>query len=849
MRAHYCWRQVGSIARFLAAVDTASHRQFALPGAEPVYPVDRPVVLRHLHLDVRVDPDARSATGHATMLCLAVADDVDTVRFDAEALEIQGVWFEGGVVADYRYDGRHVDVTLVDALSVNDTVTIMIGFAAVEPDLGLYFVGPSDAEPDRPSQVWSQNQDDDARYWFPCMDDPAMKLITSVSATVPDDLVALSNGIPADEPTPAGEGWHTFHYRQDQPHPIYLTTLLVGPFVEHVEQTEPFDVRWYCFDGQQEAAARAFANTAAMMKFYSDYLAVAYPWPRYGQVAVSEFVFGGMENTTLTTVTDRLLPDARAALDFEPDGLVAHELAHQWFGDLVTCREWAHGWLNEGFATYFDGLWREHHRGRDELHEFMLGLFESYADEDASRYRRPLVAREFAEPIDLFDRHLYHKGAWVLHMLRHLLGETAFRRALHLYVSRFRFNQAETPDLRRAIEDATGRRLGRFFDEWVYRGGYPTLSWDATATDGALTLTIRQSGGVWRLDTELLILDGDEERRVPIRIRRAEQSVVIADVAQMPDGLVLDPDFTLLARVKPKLTTGLLTTMLTRASSPARRLDAARALSARGSAKARRALEAALESDPFYGVRRRIAVLLAGRGEGATSALIAALSTEKDPRARRGVVQALGRITGSQAARDALATVLDQGDPSWFVEASALESYGKLEAEDALARLEARLDDESFNDVIGAAAIAGLAALRSEAALDRIEPRVGTAYRTLIRTSAILALGRIARDVPDHRPRILRALEPLLTDTELRVQLSLVSALTTGRFDEAPACLDRIAARANGRVLRLAKEASLALRSGRDDKTTAQLRADLETLTSRHNALRDRLEKLEGLES
>ncbi|MFT5431005.1 MAG: aminopeptidase N, partial [Myxococcota bacterium] len=414
LRAHYVWRHVQSVAEFL---DVATARaEFALPGTPDFHPVSRPVILQHLHLDVAIDPDAGSVTGCCTMLCVGNAESSSAIRFDASDLEISEVRIDGS--ADpiaHRYDGRYLDVPLSEPLPFGGMINVAVTYRVIRPALGLYFVGPTAGSPDTPVQVWSQNQDDDARYWMPCMDDPGMKMTTSVRATVPISLTAISNGVPGtDGPQPVGKaGWHAFLWQQTTPHPIYLFTLLVGPFEEHIDAGDSPELRWYTLPKHAEASERAFKNTRKMLNFFSEFTSRPYAWPRYGQVAVDDFVFGGMENTTLTTVTTRVLPDERASLDFSADSLVAHELAHQWFGDLVTCREWSHAWLNEGFATYFDALYQEHDLGRDEFHYQLLELARGYFAEDSGRYSRAIITRQFAEPIDVFDRHLYYKGAWV----------------------------------------------------------------------------------------------------------------------------------------------------------------------------------------------------------------------------------------------------------------------------------------------------------------------------------------------------------------------------------------------------------------------------------------------------
>ena len=858
MRAHYCWQSVGSVARALEAL-TGSGNPFALPGTRASYPPDRPVHCKHLHLDAKIDPAAQSVEGHVTLLVLSVVDATETVRLDASDLEIIDVYLEGrSDPASFRYDGRHLDVSLWLPLKMNDMCNIVVRFRVEKPRLGLYFVHPTPADSSRPLQAWSQNQDDDARFWFPCIDSPALRMTTSTSITVPKDFVALSNGVPGSE-GPAEhwqEGWHTFTWQQNQPHPIYLLNVVVGPFVEHVEPTEGgTEVRWYHLPGRAEDAARAFGKTTAMLDFFSSYLAIPYPWDRYSQVAVSEFVFGGMENTTLTTVTDRVLPDARAALDYSADSLVAHELAHQWFGDYVTCRDWSEGWLNEGFATYLDALFKRHDLGQEEFDYQLLTLRRGYVAEDAGRYRRPIVTRRFVEPIDVFDHTLYNKGAWVLHMLRAVVGEEPFRRGLHVYLRRFGQNQAETSDLRRAMEDGTGRSLGRFFDQWIHRGGYPVLDWKPSAdVDSPLSVTVTQTGfgddEPWSIDTCLLVRQGETEVRLDVRIDRASQTYAVPSIKGTPDLIVLDPDYEVLASVKADLSATLHSAILNAAGvSVGRRVEAAQALGRSQSTVALKALIASLSGDAFWGVRAAVAKVLGTVGTpDAADALVAALGSEQHPKARRGVVEALAALRGSEVARAAISERLQAGDDSYFVEAELARGVGRHRGDDALALLDLALGRDSFNDVIRSAALDGLASLRTAEARERILARLGDEHPSLVRVAAVRALGTLARDVPDLRPAVLDDLASVRADPNVLVQLALIGALERVAVPEGIPTLQHLGAHgADGRVKRRSQEAVLGIRRGLDrNAAIGQLRDDVETLRAAQGGLRARLDKTEA---
>ena len=241
-------------------------------------------------------------------------------------------------------------------------------------------------------------------------------------------------------------------------------------------------MQYYGPRGRRADLERTLARTPAMLRFFNKVTGAKYPYPRYAQTFVADFIFGGMENISATTLTDTSLLDKRASLDADADGLLAHELAHQWFGDLLTCRDWSHGWLNEGFATYFEALFTESAKGIDEFRYELHSNTQIYMGEDGNRYRRPIVNNVYHEPIDLFDRHLYEKGSLVLHMIRTVLGDALWTKAIHHYVRKHRSTNVTTPDFQRAITEATGRNIDWLFDQYVYRGGHPALKvafeWD-----------------------------------------------------------------------------------------------------------------------------------------------------------------------------------------------------------------------------------------------------------------------------------------------------------------------------------------------------------------------------------
>ncbi|MCH7699973.1 MAG: HEAT repeat domain-containing protein, partial [Chloroflexi bacterium] len=662
----------------------AAQTEFALPGDEPHYARDRLVDVQHIKLDIEIDPEAKSIQGTARTTFRPINDGVSHVEFDAVEMEIEDVRIQGRKTkATYSYDGNKLRIELGRGRKAGERITTVVRYSA-SPRRGLYFVAPDEGYPDKPLQVWSQGQDEDSRHWFPCVDFPNEMATSEMAVTVPKPMMAVSNGKLVS--TSDRGRRRTFRWRQDQPHVAYLLSVAAGDFAEIRDRVDGVALQYYVKKGREADAKRALGRTPRMMKLFAELIGVKYPYAKYAQVVAADFIFGGMENVSATTLTENVLQDRRSHPDFKDagDGLVAHELAHQWFGDLLTCRDWSHGWLNEGFATYFDALFTESDRGTDEFSLQMRQNGEAYIQADNSQYRRSIVSNVYNEPIDIFDRQLYEKGSCVLHMLRHQLGDALFWKAIRHYVAKHRGGNVTTPDLQRAIEESTGRNMDAFFEQWVYGAGHPSLTvsyeWDDKAKQAKLTVKQTQSadhGGREVFDTpvDVSFAVGRRNEDFRIQLNEREQSFYFP-LSSRPKMVRFDPGGWLLKALKFKRTPELLTYQLKNDDDVLGRMDAARELGKLATKEAVAALKVAVQKDSFWAVQGAAARAL---GAAATPEALAALLDCVDvahPRARRGVVAALGNFRddvngrGAEAAK-ALERVLLDGDRSYFVEAEA----------------------------------------------------------------------------------------------------------------------------------------------------------------------------------
>ena len=842
----------------------AAPRDFPLPGDKPHYARDRVVDVQHIKLEIDIDPEAKriEATVHTTFA--PINDGAAYVEFDAVEMRIERVRLSGRKTAPpYSYDGNRLRIGLGAGRKAGRRLTTSVSYTA-SPRRGLYFVGPDDAYPDKPLQVWSQGQDEDSRHWFPCVDFPNEMATSEVIVTVPKPLTAVSNGELLR--TTERRGRRTFHWRQDQPHVAYLLSVAAGEFTEIRQRAGGVPVRYYIAKGRGADGRRALGRTPDMIRFFSERLGIPYPYAKYAQVVVGDFIFGGMENVSATTLTDTILHDERAHPDFGDavDGLVAHELAHQWFGDLLTCRDWAHGWLNEGFATYFDALFAEHHRGVDEFRLGMRANAEIYLRDDRTRYRRPVVSNTYNEPIDLFDRQFYEKGSWVLHMLRFNLGDELFWKAIRHYAQKHQGGNVTTPDLQRAIEESTGRNMDSFFDQWVYGAGHPSLevsyAWDGSAKQAKLTVKQTQSKdrGTAEVFHTPVVVDFGSSRKLDsftIQLDEREQTFYFPLSAE-PKMVRFDPGGWLLKTVEFKRSAEMLTYQLRQDDDVLGRIDAAKELAKLGTQEAIDELKRVVRRDPFWGVQAAAAGALGSVASGdALDALVSCLRVT-DSRARRAVVGALGSFRDEPPAHrgvpaaQALERLLRRGDASYYVEAAAAAAIGNTRSERAFAALEGALEMDSQNDVVRARAFEGFSALRDERALPLAIEWTRYGKPPQARDAATACLGTLGHYAERKEPALDRLVE-LLDDSGLRTRLAAVAALGELGDDRAVPAIERLAARElDGRVIRRSRETVAALREGRSKgEEVKKLRDEVDSLREEQRDLKDRLEKIEADET
>ncbi len=776
---------------------------------------NRHFAIKHLKLDLRFEDDRQKVGGAATLTLAPFNDGFNQFELDIAEMEITSVKLltvekrgtgdlirsaaHLGAPLEYETHAEKLEIQLDRAYARDEQLTVEIVYSCF-PRKGLFFVKPDQSYPNKPLQIWSQGENEDAHWWFPCQDVTNQKMTTELIATVKADYFALSNGeLVASRDNP--DGSCSYHWKQEQPHPAYLVTVVIGEYEHLKDHYDGLPVDYYVYRNRVEEGRKLFSRTPEMIKFFEEKFGYAYPYVKYAQVLVDDFLFGAMENTSATTMTDRCLLDARAELDLNYEDIVAHELAHQWWGDLVTCKDWSQIWLNESFATYSEYLWREHTQGRDEARFALFQDFLTYLKEDRTSHRRPIVSNKYRFSEEIMDRHAYEKGACVLDMLRGVLGDDAFFRSLAHYLNKFEFGVAETNDFKVAIEEVTGINLHWFFDQWLYGEGYPELEvgYDWQREQKTLRLMIKQvqqtdeAGRIFRFPVEIEIVTVEAGEIIETE-RRSSYQVVVEKPEQdfyfpceaRPRMVLFDKGNRIFKLLHFPKSTQELSLQLARAEDASDRLRAALELSAYKGEEIIKSLRQALLGDDFYGVRMAAAISLGEIGtESSRRALIETYPKMVDSRVRRSCVWAIGKFKDPESQTETTGMLREalEKDQSYFVAVAAARALANLGGDQSFDILAASLSRTSWQEVIASAIFHGWAQAKEKRALDPAIKHSRYGEPAPLRVAAITCLGALGREMkkdPNAAQKLERTIDhliELLKDKYLRARVSAVRAL------------------------------------------------------------------------
>ena len=835
--------QCGHAASIWSSIDSASQR----------YAPDRAVDIEQFDLDVTPDFKNRRVAGTATFTFRPILKPLGQLRLDAHDLEISNVTAGSSEIAAWQNTDRALIVTFANPIAAGEQAKLTVTYEA-EPKKGLYFRTPEMGYDPGDTHIWTQGESIEARHWFPCFDAPNEFFTSTMTCRVPEAMVVLSNGRKVSDAVDADSGLRVVKWSQDKPHVNYLITLVAGHFKRLEEKHGDLSMSFWTAPSDFANAANSFRDTKACMEFFEKEIGVPYPWAKYDQVCVQDFNWGGMENTSQTTLNASTLFSNETENIRSSQGLMAHELAHQWFGDLVTCKDWSHIWLNEGFATYYTHLFAGHKDGLDEMR---YGL---YRDRKSLTGRSgdttAMVNRKYNTPKEMFRKYgflSYGKGSWVLHMLRSQLGPELFRKCVKTYLERHKHGNVVTEDLRSIIEEISGNSFDRFFDQYVFHAHHPELkisyAWDEKTKLAKLSVKQEQ-----KVDANVLLF----HVRLPVRFtvdgQALDRSLHITKTAEdfyfrlakAPSIVRIDPDVTLLAKLSFTPSTALLHAQLADDSDALGRLQAVELLAKRKDKTTREKLKHALQNDPFYGVR--IAASRALRGISSDDAFSALIASTDQPNAkvRRQVISDIASQYKPEALAALKQSLAKEKNPA--IRARIINGLTGHNDKEARKLINQALDSESFRHQLADAAVSALRKQDIPANIAKIRAALendGEKFTTNGYASGLRALGYLARN-QKKRTDIREFLIGHVNNPKRRVALASIDALGQLGDPRAIAVLEKFTGAAEDDPARKAAEQAVEkLRAGRkpvDD--FKNLRRELTSLKQSNSKLIKELDNL-----
>lgn len=500
-----------------------------LPTERPVYQAAETILtdLIHTKLEVNFNWEKSQMNGVATITAKPHFYSTDSLVLDAKGMVINSVKMNGKPLK-HQYKNDFLVIGLGKTYTRKDQYTVVIdyiarpeeretgGSAAISSDKGLYFINPTGEDTGKMPQIWTQGETEASSVWFPTIDSPNAKTTQEIFITVEDKYKTLSNGHMVSSKKLAG-GKRVDHWKQELPHAPYLFMMGIGEF-EVVKDTytrpngKKMDVHYYVEPEWEPYARSIFGETPEMIRFFSELTGVEYPWDKYHQIVVRDYVSGAMENTGAVIFGDFVYKNDRELLDDDDQSTIAHELFHHWFGDLVTCESWSNLPLNESFANYSQYLWDEHRYGIDQADYYAKIEADGYYQTAQMQGYHDLIWFDYDDKEQMFDGHSYNKGGRILHMLRNYLGDEAFFEGMRNYLEKNKFKPAEFHQLRLAFEEVSGEDLNWFFNQWFLGSGHPILDFDYQVNAGMVEVAVEQKQNleeipIYKLPMEVAIFD------------------------------------------------------------------------------------------------------------------------------------------------------------------------------------------------------------------------------------------------------------------------------------------------------------------------------------------------------
>jgi len=815
------------------------------------YAPDRKVDVQHIKLDVTPDFEKRTVRGTVSITASPISQPVELLDLDAKDISVKRVQCEQAEIQDFVSTRESLQILFENPIAVGQAFTVVIEYSA-QPDAGLYFRTPAMGYPATDTHIWTQGETHEARHWFPCFDYPNERSSTEVICHVPRDMTVLSNGERRGEKID-NNGLKAVHWYHEKPHANYLICLVAGHLEGLEKQHRNVPLGFYTQPSLAKHAANSFRDTPDIMAFFEEEIGVPFPWPKYDQVTILDFTAGGMENTTLTTLTDGTIFSEATENIRTTRGLDAHELAHQWFGDYVTCKDWSHLWLNEGFATYYTHLYEGHKFGRDAM---LYGLYRDATGRVLTQKndKKPIVYNGYKNPMEQFDYRAYPKGSWVLHMLRSQLGENLYRKCVKAYLEQHALTSVVSDDLRQVIEKQSGRPMDRFFDQWLYHARHPDLkiSYKWMPKEKLAKVNIKQTQKVdddvlqFHFPTKLRFMTGDRIVDHPIHVSKIEEDFYVP-LEQQPKIVRFDPEYTVLADVSFDKPNGMLNKQLKNQQDMMGRLLACKMLAERKTHESVEMLTGALQEDPFFGVRIAAAKALAKHESDEALAVLADnWSKQPDARVRSAVVD---RITNRyhKATPQRIADVLAQ-EKNPAILASAIRGLGRFHGPETHQALIRFLGTESFRNELAVAAMSAIRQLDDDA----LQPAVmkslrqnANRFRSRDYGRGLETLAHVSRRQKD-KTEVREFLIQHLDHPKLNIRSAAIQSLGILGDPKAITVLESIGQSDNQRLSRPAQQAVTKLREAKPTapREIIDLRKEIAEVKNESNKLKTELKTL-----
>ena len=771
------WKKLNPRKTLTATVLSVAVLLAVAARADRPYAPSRDYHLQNVRVSLHFDLDQRKVIGEVTHTVYTLRDGVTHLDFDCAEITVSSARVNG---KDAKFDlrGDKLRVELAQPAKSGEKFDVDLKYEG-KPTSGLYFIFPDKDDPGRAREIWTQGEAEDTHHYIPIYDYPNDRTTSEMILTVPADWLTVSNGkLLSVQDAPNGQKMWT--WRQSQPISTYLISFVAGEYKDKKETWHGIPITYNVPRGTQDTIDPTFVHTKEMLSFFSDRFGVPYPWDQYAQTAVDDFVASGMENVSATTLAtrDMVHPELAAEKPEAADGLISHEMTHQWFGDLVTCKDWTNTWLNEGFATFGASLWEEHYYGVDAS-SYRYWREQNTWMQSKELYPIPIVTRDINDSVE-YVGNVYDKAGWVIQMLREQMGDEAFFRALKHYLEANRLQNVVSADLAKAIEESSGTNVDQFFDQWIYGAGAPRFTVRSTYDDAGMkvSLSVKQMQkleghvGLFRVLTNVSITTASGEKLFPIEVSKADETFTFP-IDGPPLMVLFDKGDKILKSVDFQKSPEEWMRQLRSASDVPDRADAAVALgNLRDNEAAANALGEAAQHDKFWGVREE-ALRSLGRinSSAARKEVLAALSNDQ-PWVREVAVEQLGRYHGDDEIAKRLQSVY-KDDKAYSVRGAALQSLASDKAPNAEPALEKALTISSPNDVLRKAALRAMGSLGDNSVVPALLEWSSPGKPSALRGIAIGSLGRV--DLKNHD--VTARLISYLNETSFDIRYASIFAL------------------------------------------------------------------------